>query len=143
MKRKYIETPEKLWQLFLDYKQDVKDNPRIKVEYVGRNGDKVKTPIERPLTIEGFKTFCAYQVGTVDHYWKNTDGAYEDYRPIISRIREEIRSEQIDGAMVNHYNSNLTARINSITEKNETKVTGEISPFKPFDIDVPEDNGTS
>lgn len=142
-KHKYIETPEKMWELFVAYKEDVKANPRIKVEYVGRNGDTKHTPIERPLTIEGFKTFCAYQVGTIQHYWNNTDNAYDEYRTIVTRIREEIRSEQLDGAMVNHYNSNLTARLNGLTEKSETHVTGEISPFKPFDIDVQENDSPS
>lgn len=142
-KHKYIETPEKLWELFLAYKKEVKDNPRIKVEYVGKDGDTKHTPIERPLTVDGFKSFGAYQVGTLHHYFTNPEGAYDEYRTIITRIREEIRSEQIDGAMVNHYNSNLTARLNGLTDKQDIEVKGQISPFTPIDLDVQEDNGTS
>jgi len=128
-KHKYIETPEKMWELFEAYRKDVKDNPRIKVEYVGRNGEKVKTPIERPLTIEGFKTFCAYKVGDINRYWHNVEGECDEYVSIISRIREEIRAEQIDGAMVNHYNSNLTARLNGLTEKREHDHTTKGEPI--------------
>ena len=129
-----------MWELFEAYRKSVKDNPRVKVEYVGRNGERVETPIERPLTIDGFKTFCAYQVGDINRYFYNVDNECDEYVSIIARIKDEIRAEQIDGAMVNAYNSNLTARINGLTEKNETKITGEISPFNPFDIDVPTDN---
>ena len=132
-----------MWELFLAYKKEVKDNPRIKVEYVGKDGDTKHTPIERALTVEGFKTFGAYHVGTLDHYFKNTDGAYDEYRPIINRVREEIRAEQMDGALVNHYNSNLTARINGLTDKQHVQLKTDATPFNPFDVDVPSDNGTS
>lgn len=142
-KHKYIETPEKMWELFQAYKKEVKENPRIKVEYVGRDGETKHTPIERPLTLDGFYTFGYDNGVTIHHYFDNPEGAYDDYRGIISRIRKAVRAEQIDGAMVNHYNSNLTARLNGLTEKNETRVTGEISPFKPFDIDVQENNSPS
>lgn len=125
-KHKYIKTPEELWQLFEEYRKDVKDNPRIKIEYVGKDGERVNTPIERPLIIEGFKCFCFDRVGTIDHYLKNTDDAYTDYRPIITRIREEIRREQIDGGMLGAYNSNLTARINNLKEQSETSSTHNI-----------------
>ena len=128
-KHKYIETPEKMWELFEAYKTEVKSNPRIKVEYVGKDGDTKHTPIERPLTIEGFKTFCAYKVGQIDHYWYNTDNAYEEFLSIITRIREEIRAEQIDGAMVNHYNSNITARLNGLTDKKEHDHTTKGEPI--------------
>ena len=136
-KKKYIETPEKMWELFQAYKKEVKDNPRVKVEYVGRNGEKVETPIERPLIIEGFKTYCAYQVGSIQHYWINYEGNYDEYQPIITRIKEEIRAEQIDGAMVSAYNSNLTARVNNIKEQTENNTTITEVPLFP---DVQEDN---
>lgn len=119
-KHKYIKTPEELWQLFEDYRQEVKSNPRIKVEYVGKDGQRVSTPIERPLIIEGFKCFCADKVGDIQAYWNNRNDEYSEFSPIITRVREEIRREQIDGGMVGAYNSNLTARINSLKEQSET-----------------------
>lgn len=142
-KHKYIETPEKLWELFLAYKKEVKDNPRIKVEYVGKDGETKHTPIERPLTLDGFYTFGYDKEVTIHHYFDNPEGAYDEYRGIITRVRKAVRAEQIDGAMVNHYNSNLTARINGLSDKQDIEVKTQVSPFTPFDIDVQEDNGTS
>lgn len=113
-KHKYIKTPEKIWELFQAYRKNVKDNPRIKVEYVGKEGLRVNTPIERPLSIEGFKCYCAEKVGDTQAYWNNRDDQYSEFSPIIARIREEIRNEQIEGGMTGFYNSNLTARLNSL-----------------------------
>ena len=141
-KHKYIKTPEELWQLFEDYRKEVKGNPRIKVEYVGKEGERVKTPIERPLIIEGFKVYCYEHIGTVDHYFKNTDGAYEDYRPIITRIRETIRNEQIDGGMVGCYNSNLTARLNNLKEQTENTNNNNINLLNIDPLDDSADDST-
>jgi hypothetical protein len=141
-KPKYIETPEKMWELFQAYKKEVKENPRIKVEYVGRNGDKVQTPIERPLTLDGFYTFGYDNGVTIHHYFDNPEGAYDEYRGITSRIRKAVRAEQLDGAMVNHYNSNLTARLNGLTEKTQQSVSIEQPIFKGIDLNVSENNGS-
>lgn len=142
-KKKYIETPEKMWELFEAYKKDVKDNPRFKIEYVGRNGDKVKTPIERPLTIEGFKTFCAYKVGTIQHYWNNSEDAYGEYRTIVQRVREEIRAEQVDGGLTNQYNSNLTARVTGYADNIKSDATHNIKVLNIDPLDGSTDNSTS
>ena len=56
-KHKYIETPEKLWSLFEDYVIHEKNNPMYKVEYVGKDGRIEKTPLETPITFEGFECY--------------------------------------------------------------------------------------
>lgn len=129
-KKKYIETPEKLWEIFEAYRKDVKDNPRYKVEYVGKEGIKVRTPIERPLSIDGFFTY-GYDCGiTIHHYFDNPEGAYDAYRGIITRIRKAVRGEQIDGGMTGFYNSNLTARINGLRDIKE--VNAEVTQRPMF-----------
>lgn len=124
-KHKYIETPEKMWQLFEAYKKEVKSNPRIKVEYVGRDGERVNTPLEVPLTMEGFENHVAEQniIQDLGHYFANTDGSYEDYRTICSRIRRAIRQDQIEGGMVGQYNASITQRLNNLTDKQEHTIT--------------------
>jgi hypothetical protein len=142
-KRKYIETPEKMWELFVAYRDEVKGSPRRKVEYVGRNGERVETPIERPLSMDGFFCFGYDNKITLHHYFDNPEGAYDDYRGITTRIRQSVRAEQIDGAMVNAYNSNLTARLNGLTDKREVDARIETPIFKGIDLDVPADNSSS
>lgn len=142
-KHKYIKTPEEMWELFQGYKKQVKENPRIKVDYVGREGDKVETPIERPLTISGFKTYCAYNAGDIQRYWHNVDKKYDEYVTIIARIRNEIRSEQVDGGLTGFYNSNLTARLNNIKEQTETTNSHNVNLLNIDPLaDDPTDNST-
>jgi hypothetical protein len=117
-----LDSPDQLWEFFEAYRNEVKSNPRIKIEYVGKMGDRVETPIERPLTLEGFRCFCWDHVGDTSHYFK---GDYEEFSQVIARIRESVRQEQIDGAMSGFYNSNLTARLNGLAEKQSVEVKTE------------------
>lgn len=132
---KYIETPEKLWELFEDYKKDVKNNPRYRTQFVGRDGNQALEPLERPLTFEGFKNFCYYLVGCVNQYFDNADKRYNDYINICTRIKQEIRQDQIEGGMVGQYNPSITQRLNGLTEKIEN--TNIEQPLFP---DVPKNN---
>jgi hypothetical protein len=125
-KHKYIETPEKMWELFEEYKNQIKTNPIKVQDYVGKDGDMVYRDRERPLTIEGFQNFCRRNVGCVHDYFANTNKAYDDYSSICRAIRDEIRQDQIEGGMVNIYNPSITQRLNNLKETNETETKGEI-----------------
>lgn len=118
-KKKYIESPEKMWELFEEYRDEAKDNPRSKVEYVGKEGKRVETPLERPLTFEGFKNFCRRKIGCVEQYFTNQDELYNDYIGICRAIKEEIRQDQIEGGMVGLYNPSITQRLNGLADKKE------------------------
>ena len=141
-KPKYIETPEKLWQLFEGYLQWASNNPIRKMVFVGRDGHRDYELIDRPLSIFGFESYCFTQDVTVSHYLENTNGSYDEYCTISTRIKNYIKEQQVSGGMAGVYNANLTARLNGLTDKNETKVSGEVGIFKSLDIDVPENNGT-
>ena len=125
-KHKYIETPEKMWELFLAYKKDVKDNPRKINVFGGKDFDKRDNELERPLTMAGFDCWVMNQEGVralgVEQYFANVDGRYTEYISICSRIRKEIRQDQIEGGSVGQYNASITQRLNNLTEKTESKV---------------------
>jgi hypothetical protein len=42
--------------------------------------------------------------------------------------------------MTSFYNSSLTARLNNLSDKQETSVEVRQAPFKGISLDVPEDN---
>ena len=138
-KNKYIETPEKLWELFEIYKTSVKQNPRFKTEYVGKDGEKVKTPLERPLTIDGFECYLSNEgiIGDLSHYFANTDKRYTDYITICSRIRKEVRNDQIEGGMVGQYNASITQRLNGLREQTDNTHKIEQEIFKGLNLDTP------
>jgi len=114
-----LNSPEQLYELFIRYKQDVKANPRIKSVFGGKEFEERAEPLERPLTMEGFEVFSWDIVGEVEDYFKNRDKRYEEYTPICSRIRKEIREDQITGGMVGQYNASITQRLNNLKEQIE------------------------
>lgn len=114
-----LNSPEQLYELFERYKSNVKANPRIKYVYGGKEFEERAEPLERPLTMEGFEVFCWDEVGQVEQYFKNIDKRYEEFIPICSRIRKEIRKDQIEGGMVGQYNPSITQRLNGLKEQVE------------------------
>ena len=114
-----LDSPEQLYELFIRYKEDVKANPRIKSVFGGKEFEERAEPLERPLTMEGFELFCWDEVGQVEQYFKNIDKRYEEFIPICSRIRKEIRRDQIEGGMVGQYNPSITQRLNGLKEQVE------------------------
>ena len=120
---KNIETPEKMWELFLDYKQSIKGTP-IKVhDFVGKDAEEVERKKERPLTLEGFSNWCFEKDITtnIDQYFANSKDIYPEFSSICSRIRLIIKQDQIEGGMVGIYNPSITQRLNGLTEKIEQR----------------------
>lgn len=120
---KLIESPEKMLELFEAYKKEVKENPFEVKDWVGKDGDEVFREKEKPLTMEGFECHVFNQGlnGELSHYFSNKDERYTDYVAICSRIRKEIRRDQIEGGMASIYNPSITQRLNGLTEKTENK----------------------
>jgi hypothetical protein len=77
----------------------------------------IPEPLETPLTMEGFEIFCWDRYNfTVEHYFRNSNGSYEDFCTICTRIKKEIRKDQIEGGMVGQYNPSITQRLNALKE---------------------------
>jgi hypothetical protein len=112
---------EDLSKQFEKYKKNLIDNPRIKIEYVGKEGIRTETPLKVPLTMAGFEVHCYNEGLTIQDYFNNRDKRYTDYVAVCTHIRKEIRQDQIEGGMVGQYNSSITQRLNGLTDKKEIK----------------------
>ncbi len=129
-KRKYIETPEKMWEYFLAYKKQVKSNPILVQDYVGKDAEMVYRKKDRPLTIEGFENYLE-DLEIISHlsdYFANTNNNYSDYSTICSRIKRNVKQDQIEGGMAGIYNPSITQRLNNLVEKQEVK--HEVTKFE-------------
>lgn len=122
-KKKYIETPEILWQHFLDYKEYVKKRPILIKDWVGKDATDVYREKERPLTIEGFENYLEDKevISHLSDYFANTNGNYSDYSTICSRIKRNVRQDQIEGGMAGIYNPSITQRLNGLVDKKEVE----------------------
>lgn len=83
---------------------------------------------ERPLTIEGFENYLEDQeiISHLSDYFANSNGNYSEYSTICSRIKRNVRQDQIEGGMSGIYNQSITQRLNGLVEKSETKTDGSV-----------------
>ena len=116
-----FKSPEELEHAWTLYKESLREEALewVKVQYVGKEGERVTDPLKLPYTMEGFSVYCYKNFGVIKHYFQNTDGYYDDFCPICSHIKEEIRSNQITGGLLGVYNPSITQRLNSLVDKSE------------------------
>ena len=135
MKPKLIETPEKLWELFTKYVEKERNNPLFKREYVGKDGEPVDTPLQVPITFEGFECYLADKdiINDLGSYSANRDSRYDSYVPIITRIRNNCFAQNFKGAAVNLFNANLIAKKLGLVDKKEVQQTNIEQPLFPND----------
>jgi len=133
-KHKYIETPEKLWELFESYVLHEKQNPMYKTEYVGKDGRTELTPLETPITFEGFECYLEDKgiINDLGDYASNKNEKYSEYSTIITRIKRNCFVHNFKGASVGLFNANIIAKKLGLSEKVETQQT----IVQRFDFDV-------
>ena len=123
-----FKTPEELLKVWNEYKEDVEEQECKwqKVQYVGKDGERVSDPVKIPYTLEGLKRYCwDKEIGDVSAYFLNAEGYYEEFLTICSRIKNEIREHQIVGGMNGFFNASITQRLNGLADKKELDVKGE------------------
>lgn len=123
-KHKYIETPERLWELFKEYELYAKSNPIIVEDYVGKDAELVKKKKEVPLTVDSFEDYL-FELGIINDlgdYFSNKDERYTEYATICRAIKRKCRKDQINGGMAGIYNPSITQRLNNLTERIESEV---------------------
>jgi len=127
---KKIESPDKLLEYFREYKQYEENNRLYKIEYVGREGTRVETPLHYPLSMEAFKSwlFINKIISDLSDYVKNKEGRYDDFAPIITHIKEFIFAHNFRGASVQLLNPSLIARQLGI--KDQQDVTSDNKPLE-------------
>lgn len=112
-KPKLILTPEIMWKHFCDYMKYAKANPYKVTDWVGGIAKQVVRQKERPLTFVGFEVFLAQnniiQAGLED-YERNKDGRYEEFIPMIRKIKKVIEEDLLSGAAAGIYQQNIVSR---------------------------------
>ena len=123
-----FKTPEELLKVWNEYKEDVEEQECKwqKIQYVGKDGERVSDPVKIPYTLEGLKRYCwDKEIGDISSYFTNDRDLYNDFTTICSRIKNEIREHQIIGGMNGFFNASITQRLNGLADKKELDVKGE------------------
>jgi len=133
-----FKSPDELELAWKLYKDDliVQASEWLKVQYVGKEGQRMTDEMKLPCTMEVFEVFCYNNYGCVENYFKNKDDYYNDFYPICSHIKKEIRSNQITGGLLGVYNPSITQRLNNLSDNTKTELTGDISIQQPSSINV-------
>lgn len=131
-----FKAPEELEKAFEEYKanQIKKAEKWLRIQYVGKDGARKTDAQKLPLTKAGFEVFCEKKYGSVHQYFDNKDNYYPDFVVICSRIKKEIREDQITGGMLGFYNASITQRLNGLAEKQQTEIKASINIPKLPDI---------
>lgn len=123
--------PEDLWRKFCEYAKAIQEEPiELPQQLVKGQGSTIKTGrVARPLTLQGF--MCWAQISSSWSTFKRDLAGRDGFSSIISNIELAIRSQQIEGGLAGVYNSNLTARLNGLSDKTDIQSGG-----KPLDLTV-------
>jgi len=120
-----FKSPNELLTTWNEYKEELKIKSKEwpKVQYVGKDGNRKEDYPVLPTTLEGLFRYCwENNIGTIEQYFTNKDGYYEDFVSICSRIKTEIREQQITGGMIGAYNPSITQRLNNLVDKTENNI---------------------
>jgi len=133
-----FKTPDELEHAWKLYKKDllIQAADWLKIQYVGKEGQRMTDAMKLPYTMDGFEVFCYNNYGCIEQYFKNQDNYYSEFIPICSHIKKEIRSNQITGGLLGVYNPSITQRLNSLQDNTKTELTGDISVQNPSSISV-------
>lgn len=111
--------PQQLWDESIKYFEWCNENPWMKKETTNK-GDRKEVkemPTQRPYTIQGLCRFLNITAQTFENY-SNAKG-YETYFEITRAIRDVIQNNQLEGAIVGTYQSNIIARMLGLSDKVE------------------------
>ena len=129
-----FKTPEELWQAFIAYVEWSHNNPMTvqstKSQKQGsKNNEKAQyqQTMERPLTLGAFRLHA-----NIRRDWATFKAEYskkrnKDFCGVLQAIESSIRNQQVQNALVGNYKENLVARLNSISDTVEQKVTAQVS----------------
>lgn len=128
-KNKYIETPEKMWELFKSYKKEIDDNPFKVKDWVGKDANQVDRELIKVMTMEGFECYAMDNTEItypdLTEYFEGKNESYSNYFPICSRIKREIRRDQLEKGLSGLANASITQRINNLKDNIDATTNGK------------------
>lgn len=115
---------EELLNAWNEYKieRDKEAKKWAKVQYVGRDGNRVEDYPPMPYDLDGFVSWYYNKYGRFIHqYFKDTDKYEPEFLPIVTHIISERNTSIKTGTLLGFYNASMGNRIVGLTEKSETK----------------------
>lgn len=126
-KYKSIESPEKLWEYWLEYKSSLQ-LIEVPISHVKLGITYLKVP--EPIHERSFNVWCCNNIdlgkGTIHKYFINEGNAYDEYRTTITRIKDDIFQHNYKYSAVGLHKEKLTMALLGLAQKSEEKVETRI-----------------
>ena len=136
-KPKLFETPEALLEAVNSYFAFVEENPLKEAQLIKAKVDRDREDVKvyklskmRAMTIQGLCNFLGVSVESFYEYEKR-----EGYSEIITRARQVMYSQKLEGAAAGMLNPSIIARELGLAEKSETRVIQEQPLFSDDDAE--------
>ncbi len=121
-----FKTAKDIWKEFLAYIEFCDRFPIDLPTHVVKGNKREEGKggqVRRPLTLDGFITYCG-----IGQMWKDfarhQRDRGEEFSAVIARIYACVRDDQIAGGVAGIYNSNITARLNGLVDKKDVTSAG-------------------
>lgn len=129
IKKKAIESPEKFWELFVEFRT-FKLSQKVKQQVITKAGIQIieHTP---PLTWRSFDAWLFEHkniLQNTEHYRNNLNGSYTAYLGITRAIDSIMYAQKFDGAACGVYSHNIIARDLGLVDKKEHNVKESDEP---------------
>lgn len=131
-----IKDADELWDLFVQYCNYVDANPwqsksaSNSISDNGRSDDGKNNAmrqdvrvLQRAYTLYGFSAFAGIHCRWND--WRRNNIEREGFEDVIYAIENVVCSQQLDGALLHQFDSNLVARLNGFADKQINEVVGK------------------
>lgn len=128
-----IKTAGDLWDMFNQYCDYIDSNPwQVKSASNSLNdgGEKKNNSIrqdvrvvQRAYTLYGFCAFAGIFSKWAD--FKRNNIQRRGFREVINAIENVVCAQQVDGALINQFDGNIVARLNSLADKQVNEIVGK------------------
>jgi hypothetical protein len=125
-----FKTPDELSEAWEAYKKhkDAQAVKWAKVQYVGRDGERVTDNPPMPYDLDGFFAWYKNEHGKFIHQY--FDGTYEygeDFLGIVTHIKSERNDNIKTGTLLGFFNASMGNRIIGLAEQSEVNTNANIS----------------
>ena len=103
---KIFKTPEILQEAAYEYFEYQSKQKWERIDYKGKECQRVRIPTSSPFTIEGLCLFLGVNTKYFNTFERSCS---EDFNNVITHIREIIHLQKFEGAAVGAYNANIIA----------------------------------
>lgn len=119
-RKKIFSSPEELWKICCEYFEYTDTRRWMKVDYRGKDAERVEIPTSAPYTLKGLRLFLG---GIDEQTWINyrTKENYKEFHAIVQQIEDIIYVQKFEGSAVGAYNANIIARELGLADKIESK----------------------